>query len=197
TGNPTTVAGGGEVTLDGTASDPDAGDTLTYAWSSDGGGTFADPAVLDTTWTAPAATSSEQSITLTLTVTDAGGLSATATVDVTVPARALTASFVDPPTSHSGSGKFTLRISFSENLASGAGRKIGQALTITGATREFVLKVGNGRNLFKFVVRPSGTGDITLSLESTGSCGDSGAICTSDGRMLSHTVDLTISGPEE
>ena len=86
TGNPTTVAGGGDVTLDGTANDPDTGDTLTYAWTSDGGGSFADAAVLDTTWTAPDGISTDQFVTLTLTVTDSGGLTDTATVDVTVSA---------------------------------------------------------------------------------------------------------------
>ena len=81
---PGRVRGGGTVTLDGTASDPE-GDGLSFAWSSDGGGTFADAAALDTTWTAPAGLETEQVVTLTLTVTDdGGGGSATAEVEVTV-----------------------------------------------------------------------------------------------------------------
>ena len=110
-GTPTTVAGGGTVTLDGTASDPDTGDALTYAWSSDGGGSFADASALDTTWTAPAATSSDQSITLTLTVTDGGGLTTTADVDVTVsatPNQAPTASAAGTPTTVAGGGAVAL-----------------------------------------------------------------------------------------
>ena len=79
----TTVYGGARVTLDGTASDPD-GDRLTIAWSSDGGGSFANDKALDTTWTAPAATAASQSITLTLRATDATMASDTATVLVTV-----------------------------------------------------------------------------------------------------------------
>ena len=84
---PGRVGGGGTVSLDGTAGDPD-GDNLSFAWSSDGGGTFADDSALDTTWTAPAATRSEQVVTLTLTVTDdgAGFASASATVTVVVEA---------------------------------------------------------------------------------------------------------------
>ena len=84
---PGRVGGGGTVSLDGTAGDAD-GDSLTFAWSSDGGGTFADDSALDTTWTAPAATQSEQVVTLTLTVTDdgAGFASASATVTVVVEA---------------------------------------------------------------------------------------------------------------
>ena len=43
---------------------------LTYSWSSTGGGTFGDASAADTTWTAPAAAASVQSVTLTSTVTD-------------------------------------------------------------------------------------------------------------------------------
>ena len=43
---------------------------LTCSWSSTGGGTFWDASAADTTWTAPAAAASVQSVTLTSTVTD-------------------------------------------------------------------------------------------------------------------------------
>ena len=85
TAAPASVAGGGAVTLDGTATDPE-GDTLTYAWTSDGGGSFADAGALDTTWTAPPAARQDQPVTLTLTVTDdgAGTRSTTQTLSLTV-----------------------------------------------------------------------------------------------------------------
>ena len=58
-------------------------DSLAYAWTSSGGGSFDDAAAADTTWTAPDATAAAQTITLTLTVTDAVG-GTTFTTDVTV-----------------------------------------------------------------------------------------------------------------
>ena len=58
-------------------------DTLTYLWSSNGGGVFGNAGLKDTTWTAPDV-SQETVVTLTLLVTDSGGLTDTDSVDVTV-----------------------------------------------------------------------------------------------------------------
>jgi N-acetylneuraminic acid mutarotase len=66
TAEPVSVQVGGLVTLNATASDPNPGDTLSYAWSASVG-TFADASSAATTWTAPA---TPALATLTLTVTD-------------------------------------------------------------------------------------------------------------------------------
>ena len=57
--------------------------TLTYLWSSNGGGVFTNVALKDTTWIAPNVTQ-ETIVTLTLLVTNLIGLTATDSVDVTV-----------------------------------------------------------------------------------------------------------------
>ena len=71
TASTTATSPGGTVTLTGAATHASADDTLTYAWTSTGGGTFSHPSALSTTWTAPAVSS--LIVTLTLTATDENG----------------------------------------------------------------------------------------------------------------------------
>ena len=69
--NPTTVDSAGSVTLTSTV--PDGQNNVTsYLWTSNGDGTFADDDAANTAWTAPAATASSQSVTLTVTDTTTG-----------------------------------------------------------------------------------------------------------------------------
>ena len=80
----TTVDGGTVVTISGTATDPNM-EMLTYLWTATPNiGTFANIAVLDTTWTAPPIDEADQSISLTLTVTNTSMLSGMASISITV-----------------------------------------------------------------------------------------------------------------
>ena len=89
-------------------------DSLTYAWSSNGGGVFANAALKDTTWTAPDVTQ-ETAVVLTLLVTDSGGLTDTDSVSVTVRAAVTTAPdlTVDTPSIFGGVQTLTPGQSFS------------------------------------------------------------------------------------
>ena len=83
------VREGAEVTLDGSAStDPDASDTLSYAWTQiqDGGPrvTLSDATAAQPVFTSPSDLAAETELGFTLRVTDAEGLYAEDTVTVTV-----------------------------------------------------------------------------------------------------------------
>ncbi|RYZ43249.1 MAG: kelch-like protein [Myxococcaceae bacterium] len=78
--SPGTVAPGGQVALQATAEDPNAGDTLTYAWTASTG-SFSAPSSLTSAWTAPATAGP---VVLTLTVTDSKGASSALSVTLTV-----------------------------------------------------------------------------------------------------------------
>ena len=86
---PGTVREGAEVTLDGRAStDPDAGDTLSHAWTqADDGGprvTLSDASAAQPMFTSPSDLAAETGLGFTLRVTDAAGLWGEAAVTVTV-----------------------------------------------------------------------------------------------------------------
>ena len=103
TATPQKVREGVEVTLDGRASaDPDAGDTLSYAWTQTEDGprvTLSDAAAAQPTFTSPSDLEAETELTFTLRATDAGGLHAedTATVTVTLVSAVSIAAAADYP----------------------------------------------------------------------------------------------------
>ena len=70
----TDVAGGTTVTLRGSGTDPDADETLTYAWSQTAGTsvTLASASSAETTFTAPSGLTADETLTFRLQVTDAG-----------------------------------------------------------------------------------------------------------------------------
>jgi predicted phosphodiesterase len=76
------VTPGATITATVTAHDPDAGDTLTYAWTvSPKGSVFSAPTATTTNWTAP---TTAGAYTLTIAVTDNHGATASASVVVNV-----------------------------------------------------------------------------------------------------------------
>ncbi|MBE4751375.1 PKD domain-containing protein [Corallococcus sp. ZKHCc1 1396] len=74
------VLPGGTLSLQATAHDPDASDTIAFAWTTTDG-TFGSPGSGSTTWTAP---TTAGSYALTLIVTDSRGAASTLRVDITV-----------------------------------------------------------------------------------------------------------------
>ena len=135
--------------------------------------------------------------TATGAVCTSGGLKLSASVSAEIAGPTpLTASFSEAPSEHDGSGAFEVKVLFSEALAAGgSGRKIAQALALTGATRGDVRRVDGRYDLYRFQLRPSGNDAVTVSLASTGACGGAAAVCTSDGRALSNVPEATVAGP--
>ncbi len=82
----TGIAGGATVTLSGSGSDPDADDTLSYAWGQTAGTsvTLASASSAEATFSAPSGLAANETLTFRLRVTDAGGLFVEDDTDVTV-----------------------------------------------------------------------------------------------------------------
>ena len=107
----------------------------------------------------------------------------------------LTASFANVPADHNGEN-FTFQLSFSENVEAGYARIRDHALTVTGGSIASASRTTQGSNQSWTVeVDPTGNGSVTITLPETTDCDASGAICTDDGRKLSHPTSETVAGP--
>ena len=113
----------------------------------------------------------------------------------------LTASFSNMPDSHDGSAEFTFDLTFSENFPLSYVTLRDHAFTKDAQNEDHVVaakrKVPGSNQTWTITVEPSGTGAITITLPETTDCDDDGAICTDDGRMLSHAVTVTVPGPSQ
>ena len=198
----------GAPTISGTAQ---AGETLTADTSgiadSDGltGATFAyqwladNAAIGSATASTYTLTSGERGKVIKVRVTftdDAGNeesLTSAATAAVTQP---LTATIHDAPDSHDGQSKFTFELRFSEEFGLSYKTLRDHAFTVTGGEVVKARRLEKGKNVrWEISVRPDGDGTVTIVLPATTDCASDGAICTEDGRMLSNSLEFTVSGP--
>ena len=191
------VEAGASVTLSGSGADPDAGDTLQYAWTQTVGATvtLSAPAAAITTFAAPTGLTENAVLTFTLRVTDAGGLFEEDEVSVTVmAAEALTASFHSMPADHDGETPFTFELRFSEEVSISFKTLRDSAFTVTNGQVTGARRLDRPSNLrWEIAVEPTSAGNITITLPGGRACDASGAVCTSDGRPLSENVETTVA----
>ena len=143
----------------------------------------------------------EENETFTLTLSSPanatlGDAAATGTInDNDVSTTPLTASFSDMPASHAG-GEFTFGLAFSEEVELGYVTLRDTVFAVTGGEVKTARRQQQGSNrAWNITVEPDGQGAVTITLPETTDCGASGAICTGDGRPLSHSLSATVAGP--
>ena len=108
----------------------------------------------------------------------------------------LTASFEDEAETHNGADSFTFRIEFSEAISISYKTLRDHSLDVTDGSVTRAKRVNGSSSLWEITVEPDSGADVTITLPVTTDCGDQGAVCTSDGRMLSNEVKLTVTGPD-
>ena len=136
--------------------------------------------------------------TLTLTLSSASGADlddAEATGTIQNTETPLTASFEDVPSEHDGSTVFTFRLRFSEDPAVSYTVLRDRAFSVSGGTVKKARRVDGRNDLREIHVQPKTTGEIRIDLPATTDCDAVDAICTGDGRPLSHSLSETIAGP--
>ena len=106
----------------------------------------------------------------------------------------LTASFRKVPAEHDGT-TFTFRVKFSED-ADVTPRVLREtAFDVTGGRVRRSPRVNGRHDLREIHIQPSGSGTVSITLPATTNCDAAGAICTSDGRPLSHSNSASVIGP--
>ena len=194
------IAGGATVSLNGTGTDPDADDTLSYGWTQTGGTTMTLSATdaAATSFTAPSALSADETLRFTLRVTDAGGLYAEDEVAVTVEAATgvpLTAWVERVPERHDGNNGFTFELHFSEEASLSYVALRDSAFEVTAGTVVTARRQSPPSNQSWYIdVEPDSNANVVLVLAAGRACDITGAICTADGRRLSNRLDLRVAG---
>ena len=113
-----------------------------------------------------------------------------------LPSLPLTASLENAATSHDGSGVFTFELRFSEEPHLSYKTLRDQAFTVAGGTVKKAQRLEPGNNIgWRITVQPNGNGQVVIVLPETTDCDVQEAICTRDGRKLSHSLELTVGGP--
>ena len=104
----------------------------------------------------------------------------------------LTATFEAAPWSHDGSSPLTLRLRFSEAVSTSDITLRDLAIGVTGGRVSEAQRVAGQSWLWDLTLLPSGPVEITVTFPATESCSDTGAICTTAGKALSNSPQLTI-----
>ena len=107
----------------------------------------------------------------------------------------LTASFMSVPAEHDGETAFWLELSFDAPVVQGSKPQIRELLGVTGGS-ETKLRRKNGRlDHWQIRVDPSSLNALTVTLSPSPPCGETGAVCTEDGRTFTTGLATQIRGP--
>ena len=109
----------------------------------------------------------------------------------------LTGRFVNVPQSHDGESEFTVRLAFVKDVGISPTSLREDALAATGGAVTQVQRVDDRSDLFEITVEPDSDEDVTITLASSGDCGEAGSICTQeeDPRKLDNSPTATVAGP--
>ena len=109
---------------------------------------------------------------------------------------ALTARVEGVPLSHDGQAAFGFDLHFSEEFGLSFRTLRDAAFEVTGGTVTEARRLARGSNAgWRIEVEPATDGTVTVVLAAGRACGESGAVCTGDGRRLESRLELRVAGP--
>ena len=107
----------------------------------------------------------------------------------------LTASFVSVPATHDGETPFWLELSFDAPLAQGSKPQLRELLDVTDGLESRFRRKDGRLDHWQIRVDPSSQNAVTVMLAPSPPCGESGAVCTDDGRTFTTGLATQIHGP--
>ena len=111
-----------------------------------------------------------------------------------------TASFRAAPEEHDGTA-FVIELHFSENPPLGYRTLRDHALSVSGGVAKTVRRLdpdaAEPNRAWSIAIEPDGDGAVTVRLNPTAACTDTGAICLADGRRLAQGASASVSGPAQ
>ena len=108
----------------------------------------------------------------------------------------VTASFESMPTNHDGSTEFAFELEFDEEFPVGWRTLQESAFQVTNGQVTAVRRLRPPKSQrWEITVRPASQEAVEITLTPKETCGETGAICTVDGRGLAAPVSETVAGP--
>ena len=105
----------------------------------------------------------------------------------------LAANFVSVPATHDGETPFWLELSFDAEVVQGSKLNIRDLLSVTGGSRTRLRRKDGRLDQWQIRIDPSSDYAVTVTLSPSPPCGESGAVCTEDGRTF--TTGLATPNP--
>ena len=107
----------------------------------------------------------------------------------------LTASFVSVPAEHDGETAFWLELSFDAAVVQGSKPHIEALLGVSGGSVTKFRRKDEQRAQWRIRISPASHEAVTVTLSPSPACGETGAVCTDDGRTFTTAIAQTIPGP--
>ena len=108
----------------------------------------------------------------------------------------VTARFESLPAAHDGEHAFTFELRFSEEIAIGYRNVRDDVLAVTGGRVTGARRLARPSNRrWEITLAPESGAEVTIALPPGRACGETGAVCTADGRALAAGVAAIVPGP--
>ena len=107
----------------------------------------------------------------------------------------LTASFASVPAEHDGETQFWLELTFDAALAQSSKPQLKALLGVSGGAMTRLRRKDGRLDHWRIKIQPSSHETVRVTLSPSPACGETGAVCTEDGRTFTTAVTTQIQGP--